>query len=156
MADHILESCVWVARPRPEVFAFFADPANLARLTPPWMRVRLRTTAPAMTAGSVVDCRVSWLGVPAGWRAYIREWGAPFRFVDVQVRGPFARWEHRHRFLAEGDLTGIEDRVTYQLPLGPLGRIAYAAMLRRQLAAAWAYRQERIAKLVGPLRRPAG
>jgi ligand-binding SRPBCC domain-containing protein len=49
----------------------------------------------------VLDLRLAWLGVPIRWRAFIREWDPPYRFVDVQVRGPYARWEHRHRFLEE-------------------------------------------------------
>lgn len=155
MPDHILEAQMWVARPRPEVFAFFADPANLARLTPPWLRLRLRSPGVAMARGAVLDYRLAWLGLPIRWRAFIREYDPPFRFVDVQVRGPYARWEHRHRFLEEDGLTRVEDRLTYRLPLGPLGRLAHALLVRRQLDAIWAYRSARVGELVGPLRRPA-
>ena len=138
MADHVFESRVWLARPRPEVFAFFADPTALERLTPPTFRLR-------------------WLGlVPLRWRAFVREWDPPFRFVDVQVRGPFARWEHRHRFLEEGGGTWVEDRVTYRLPLGPLGRVAHAGLVRRQLRELWDYRHRQLAELVKPLSAPAG
>jgi len=34
MADYVFESRVWLARARPEVFEFFADPANLVHMTP--------------------------------------------------------------------------------------------------------------------------
>ena len=34
------------------------------------------------------------------WRVMVREFDPPYRFVDVQLWGPFARWEHRHRFVA--------------------------------------------------------
>lgn len=149
MADHILEARVWIARARPEVFAFFADPANLARITPPAYRLRFLTPPAPMAAGSVYDVRVSWLGVPVRWRAFIREFDPPYRFVDVQVRGPYARWEHRHRFLEERGGTWVEDRVTYRLPLGPLGRLAHAALVGRQLAAAWRCRDRRLAELLG-------
>lgn len=156
MADYIHESRVWLARPRPEVFAFFADPAQLALITPPSLRVRLLTPGAAMAAGAVLDYRISWLGLPLRWRAFIREWDPPFRFVDVQVRGPYARWEHRHRFLGEGGGTWVEDRVTYQLPWGPLGRLAHALVVGRQLEAVWAYRKRRLGELVGPLSERAG
>ena len=78
MADHILESRVWLARPRVEVFAFFADPANLPRLAPPALRLRLLAPPAPMRAGSVYDFRVAWLGVPLRWRAFIREFGCAF------------------------------------------------------------------------------
>jgi len=156
MADYIFESRVWLARARPEVFEFFADPANLVRITPPAFCLRVLAGPAALSAGAVLDLRMSWLGVPLSWRAFIREWDAPYRFVDVQVRGPYARWEHRHQFLEDRGGTWLEDRVTYRLPLGPLGRAAHALLVHRQIAASWEYRTRRLGELVGPIRSPAG
>lgn len=155
MADHVSQSRVWIARPRAEVFAFFADPAHLPRVSPPWLRLTLRAAPPVLAAGAVLDFRMRWLGLPLSWRAFIREWDPPYRFVDVQVRGPWARWEHRHRFLEEGGGTWIEDRVTYRLPFGPLGRLAHAILVERQLRAMWTYRQARLGDLVAPVSSPA-
>jgi ligand-binding SRPBCC domain-containing protein len=149
MADYVHESRVWLARPRQEVFAFFAEPTVLERLTPPALRLRLVNREVTMTVGAVLEFRLRWLGVvPLRWRAFVREWDPPFRFVDVQVRGPYARWEHRHRFLEEGGGTWVEDRVTYRLPLGPLGRVAHALLVKRQLRELWAYRHRQLAELV--------
>ncbi len=149
--DYVLEKRTRIRRPRAEVFAFLADPANLARLTPPALGVTLLTPRDVVAAGSVLDFRVRWLGVPLRWRAYVREWDPPFRFMAVQVRGPLARWEHRHRFLAEDDTTVVEDRIVYRLPLGPLGRMLHAALVRRQVAGAWSYRTQRLGELLGPI-----
>ncbi len=151
MPDFILESCGWLAKPRADVFAFFADPANLARITPPSLRFRLLTPHAAMQAGAVLDYRIAWLGVPLRWRTYVREYDPPVRFVDVQVRGPYARWEHRHLFLEEAGGTRVEDRVTYRLPLGPLGRLVHALLVGRQLAAIWEYRRRRLGALLAPV-----
>jgi hypothetical protein len=123
---------------------------------PPSFRVRLLTPGVRMEAGAVADFRLAWLGVPLAWRLFVREWDPPYRFVDVQVRGPYARWEHRHRLLEEGGGTWIEDRVTYRLPLGPLGRVGHALLVGRQLRAAWAYRRERLASLLAGVSAPAG
>ena len=153
MADHVLESRVWLACARPEVFAFFADPRNLVHLTPPSLKLRLLTPhAGPLAAGAVLDLRITWLGLPLSWRAYIREYDPPYRFVDVQVRGPWARWEHRHQFLEEGGGTWVEDRVTYRLPLGPLGRGLHRALVHRQLGALWAFRQRRLGELLTGVR----
>ena len=152
MADHVLEARVWLGRPRPDVFAFFADPANLARITPPSLGVRLLTEAPRMTAGAVLDYRMRWLGLPLRWRAFVREYDPPFRFLDVQLLGPYARWEHRHRFLEDDGGTLIEDRVVYRLPLGVIGHALHAALVGRQLRAAWAFRTRRLGELLGPIR----
>jgi ligand-binding SRPBCC domain-containing protein len=155
MADHLWESRLWVGRPRPDVFAFFADPSTVARVTPPALKIRLVTERPAMAAGAVLDYRLRWLGTPLGWRAYVREFDPPFRFLDVQVRGPYARWEHRHRFLEADGGTVVEDRIVYRLPLGAIGRMLHALVVARQLRATWAYRTRRIGELLGPVR-PAG
>jgi ligand-binding SRPBCC domain-containing protein len=151
MADHIRESRVWLARPRDEVFAFFADPRNLPLVTPSWLGLRVESSVPELAAFAVLDCRIRWLGVPLRWRTFIREYDAPYRFVDVQVRGPYARWEHRHLFRAERGGTWVEDRVTYKLPLGPLGRPVHALLVRRQLDAIWSYRERRVAELLAPI-----
>ena len=157
MADFVLESRVWIGRSRPEVFAFFSDPAHLVRLTPPSFDLTVVEAPATLAVGAVLDLRLRWLGLPLRWRAYIREYDPPFRFVDVQVRGPYARWEHRHRFLEEDDGdTMMEDRVTYRLPLGPLGRLAHQLGVGRQLRAVWDYRTRRLGELVGPIRRQAG
>jgi ligand-binding SRPBCC domain-containing protein len=156
MADHILQSRVWLAKPRPEVFAFFAEPANLARLTPPAMCLTLLTPGVVMATGAVLEYRLSWLGLALRWRAFVREFDPPHRFVDVQVRGPYARWEHRHRFLEEGGGTWVEDRITYRLPLGPLGSVAYALLVRRQLGAIWNYRCARLGEVLAPVSERAG
>jgi ligand-binding SRPBCC domain-containing protein len=150
MADYVVETRMWLARPRADVFAFLADPATPVRVTPPRFRLRLLEPVPAIEAGSVLEYRLTWLGVPLRWRAFIREYDPPFRFVDVQVRGPFARWEHRHRFLEEEGGTWVEDRVTYRLPFGPLGRLAHALLVRRQLDRMWLQRQRRIGELLVP------
>jgi ligand-binding SRPBCC domain-containing protein len=156
MADHVLESRLWLAKPRPDVFAFFADPHHLELLTPPAMGVRLLTPQVVMAAGAVLEFRLSWLAVPLTWRAFIREYDPPYRFVDVQVRGPYAKWEHRHRFLEADGGTWVEDRVTYCMPLGPLGAAAHALAVRRQLRGLWEYRRRRLEALVAPVRPAAG
>ena len=151
MADYIVESRMWLPKPRAEVFAFFADPANLVRVAPPSLRLRLLGPPPVMSAGATFDLRLRWLGLPLRWRVFVREYDPPFRFLDVQVCGPCARWEHRHIFLAEAGGTTVEDRIVYRLPLGPLGRLAHALFVRRQLEATWEHRRRKIGELLAPV-----
>ncbi|KJK57377.1 SRPBCC family protein [Saccharothrix sp. ST-888] len=74
------------------------------------------------------------------WRltAVVAVYEPPVRFVDEQVRGPFKRWFHEHEFTPNGtDGAGgtvMTDRVSFESPLGPLGRIADALVLRRYMA----------------------
>ena len=151
MADYIVESRMWLPKPRAVVFAFFSDPANFARLAPPWLGMRLLDGPPSMSAGAIFDLRLRWLGLPFRWRTFIREYDPPFRFLDVQVRGPYARWEHRHMFLSVANGTAVEDRIVYRLPLGALGRAAHALFVHRQLQAIWNDRRQKISDLLAPI-----
>jgi ligand-binding SRPBCC domain-containing protein len=158
MADYVLERRVWLPRPRPEVFAFFADPSHLSRLTAPSGGLRWLTPPPrTLAAGAILDFSTRLLGLPVRWRVFVREFDPPYRFVDAQILGPFARWEHRHRFL-EGPPddgreavmgTWVEDRVTYRLPLGPLGRLVHTCVAGRKIAGVFDWRERRLRELLG-------
>jgi hypothetical protein len=151
MIDHILERRLVIDRPRPDVFAFFADAGRVRQLTPPWVRLEHVRGPVQLTAGAVVDYRMLLFGLPLAWRGFVREFDPPFRYLEVQLRGPFARWEHRHRFLARGAATLMEDRLVYRLPFGWAGHAAHVALVARMMRAAWTYRTERIEALVGPV-----
>jgi len=158
MADHVLETRFWLSHPRAQVFEFFADPRHLALVQPESGRLRWLAPPPGrLEAGSVLDFSVRILGVPRRWRVIIREWDPPYRFVDAQLWGPFARWEHRHRFLEGPEREGapgpegswVEDRLTYRLPGGVLGSLAHALFARQRIATLFAHRERRLRELLG-------
>jgi ligand-binding SRPBCC domain-containing protein len=132
-----------------ETFAFFERPENLALITPPWLGLRLLTPPPiTMAIGLTLDYRVRVLGVSRPWRSLITEYDPPHGFRDVQVVGPYRRWDHRHRFRAEPGGTLIEDLVIYEPPLAPLGALLDRLVIRRQLAQIFEYRRRRIEGLL--------
>ena len=91
-----------------------------------------------------IDYRLRLAGVPLRWRTRISEWKPTEGFCDVQERGPYALWEHSHRFRSLGGGTLMVDQVRYALPLGPLGRLAHGLGVRSALAAIFDYRADRI------------
>jgi uncharacterized protein YbjT (DUF2867 family)/ligand-binding SRPBCC domain-containing protein len=146
MSTHHLHAGQVIARPIDEVFAFFSRPENLGRITPPAMGFEQVSTDFDMRAGLEIEHRIRpLLGIPMGWRARIEAWDPPFGFTDVQAKGPYARWHHRHMFVPTPDGgTRIEDHVTYELPLGPLGDLAHAIAVRAQLEAIFRHRARTI------------
>ena len=78
-----------------------------------------------MCRGALIDYQLRLHGLPVCWRTLISVWEPPVRFIDLQIKGPYAHWEHSHTFEPVGEqAVVIGDRVRYALPLGPLGAIA--------------------------------
>ncbi|HEX5131423.1 MAG TPA: SRPBCC family protein [Candidatus Krumholzibacteria bacterium] len=114
----------FIERPLDEVFAFYADAANLERITPPWLNFRILTPLPIpMRAGTLIEYQIRLRGLPMRWQTRIAEWNAPHGFMDVQVRGPYRVWEHRHEFHAVSGGTLVRDTIDYALPAGWLGEL---------------------------------
>ncbi len=150
MKEFLLHRRQWLPRPVGEVFAFFADAANLEAITPPWLNFRILPPPPAaMASGTRIRYRLRWRGVPIGWLTEIRVWHPPNEFVDEQVHGPYRLWHHTHRFRPADCGTLMTDTVRYALPLGPLGLVAHACLVKSDLQAIFDFRSGKVAGLMG-------
>jgi ligand-binding SRPBCC domain-containing protein len=77
------------------------------------------------------------------------------QFRDVQISGPFRRWDHTHLMIPEGPRTcRLEDRIVYELPFGWIGKILGAWFVRRKLEKLFRYRQRRTAEAMAKRFRP--
>ena len=147
---HQLETLDTLPLPPDDVFRFFADASNLERITPPELRFRILTPLPIeMKAGALIDYRLRLMGIPFGWRTRIARWEPNSCFVDEQLKGPYALWEHTHHFREVPGGTEVADCVRYALPLEPLGRVALP-IVRRQLRHIFEYRENRVRELLTP------
>src|SRR3954464_6759593 len=150
MTTYTLDQAQLVRRPLPEVFSFFADPANLQLITPPWMNFRILTPTPIeMRAGTLIDYRISVRGIPLRWRTRIDAYDPLQSFADIQLRGPYRSWRHTHSFAERPDGTEVTDHIEYSLPFGPLGAMAHGLFVRRDLERIFAFRREVIERLLG-------
>ncbi len=143
---HELEREQLIAGDPDEVFAFFADAANLEAITPPWLGFRIVTPRPiAMAEGALIEYRLKLHRIPVSWLTRIEIWEPGERFVDAQVRGPYKLWRHTHSFEQRPEGTLVRDHVSYEIPLGPLGDLAHRLLVRRDLARIFDYRQAAVA-----------
>lgn len=149
MAEYILTRSLTLDLPRAEVFDFFADAANLERITPPGMNFHIITPQPfEIKQGTLIDYKLKLRGVPVKWQTEISIWNPPHSFTDRQVSGPYKQWVHRHTFTALSPTrTLIEDEVKYRLPLEPLGDVAHL-LIRRELDHIFDYRQKAVAEIL--------
>jgi ligand-binding SRPBCC domain-containing protein len=151
---HALQREQRLEAPPGVVFPFFADARNLEEITPPLLRFRLLTPEPiSMGVGTFLQYALRIHGLPVRWDTLIQEWKPPHRFVDVQVRGPYQLWHHTHELvpLDGGAATLMRDTVRYAVGFGVLGEIARRTVVRRDLEAIFAFRQERVPALVAAL-----
>ena len=142
-----LERTQRLAATRTEVFAFFSDPRNLARLTPPGLRFQIHGETPPLEAGARLEYRIRWMLFPIRWVTRITRWDPPRGFEDVQEVGPYRVWRHTHAFTEDAAGVEMRDVVEYALPFGPLGRLAHALLVRRQLEEIFEFRRRAIREI---------
>src|SRR4051794_31897037 len=106
MRIHVLEREQRLPGPPEEVFPFFADAFNLEAITPPLLRFSVVTPRPIpLRVGALIQPRLRSRAVPVWWLTSIEGWDPPHRFVDQQIRGPYALWHHTHDFAPDGEGT---------------------------------------------------
>ncbi len=152
MKTYVLERTQIIERSLTDTFSFFSDAFNLEKITPEFLRFKILTPRPlAMRAGTVIEYSLSLFGIPFKWKTLIEQWEPGVKFVDRQLKGPYALWVHTHSFEAVGaDRTLMKDRVEYQLPLGILGEVAHTLFVRKTLQKIFTHRAEITARLLTP------
>jgi ligand-binding SRPBCC domain-containing protein len=162
----------WLPYPIEAVFAFFANPDNLPVLMPKWQKARLEHAFIVPPVGSGSKNQMAGAGsritfsfrpfpgspIRVRWDAEITEFALNSHFTDEQAKGPFAFWTHTHSIRnldrAGINITVITDQVEYEPPLGMLGRLANRLFLRKQLERTFAFRQARLAEILGQQLKP--
>lgn len=126
-----------------EAWDFFSNPGNLKEITPSNMGFIITSPerADAMYAGQIITYKVSpVMGIPLDWCTEITHVEKPNLFVDEQRFGPYAFWHHRHIFKAIDKGVEMTDIVYYKMPLGILGLMVNAIMVKKQLQEIFDYR----------------
>ena len=86
------------------------------------------------------------------WIAAITEFEWNHHFADVQQKGPFKRWHHRHEFLPEARKglggTLVRDKIEYEVGFGPLDVIANLLFVERKMLHIFAGRQQVLSQLL--------
>ena len=98
-----------------------------------------------MRVGALIEYRLRLHGLPIRWLTQIEDWEPGVRFVDRQLRGPYALWHHTHDFEPSGDGgTLMRDTVRYALPYGPAGAVAHALFVKRDLERIFDFRHHEV------------
>ncbi len=134
-----------------EAWSFFTNPHNLATITPDALDFKVLDTFDVneIFEGMYINYYVRpLLGIRLSWRTKIMEVIPQRSFVDMQEKGPYKLWKHRHEFFAEDGGVRMTDRVEYELPFGILGTWVHGLIVKRKLREIFDYRYQTLDKLL--------
>jgi hypothetical protein len=133
-----------VIRATPQrVFAFHEQPDVLRMLIPPWESGRVIQAARISDVGSQAIIETKILGpITAQWVAQHTVYEPPRLFEDVQVKGPFRSWRHRHIIEPHAEGAVLRDEIDYEPPLGFLGRAVAPILVTGRLEKLFDYRHD--------------
>ncbi len=109
----------------------------------------------AAGVGTIIETSfrlVPFLPLRAPWIARITVFEWNHYFEDVQQKGPFKRWHHRHEFLTKtrAGVSGtlVRDVIEYEVGFGPLGTLANSLFVAHQMRRTFAQRQQILPELL--------
>ena len=121
---------------------FFSSPQNLKKITPEYMGFNIKYELPEkMYEGLMIEYTVKpVLGIPMTWVTEIKTVKDNLFFVDEQRKGPYKIWHHEHHFKEVDGGIEMTDIVSYEIPLGIIGRLAHSLFVRKKLESIFNYR----------------
>lgn len=131
-----------VIRASPErVFGFHELPDAFERLIPPWENAKVIQKADISRIGSRTIVETTILGpFRSRWIAEHTAYDPPRMFEDVQVKGPFRSWRHRHIVEPHADGSILRDEVEFQPPLRFFGPLAAPIAIMPRIEKMFDYR----------------
>jgi ligand-binding SRPBCC domain-containing protein len=123
------------------VFEFHEQPDVLTLLIPPWESARVVQPAKISEVGSQAIVETKIFGpVKVRWVALHTVYDPPHVFEDVQIKGPFRSWQHRHVVEPAAGGTILRDEIDYEPPLWFLGRLFAPILVQKRLQKLFDYR----------------
>jgi ligand-binding SRPBCC domain-containing protein len=136
------------------IWEFMSSPRNLQTITPPEMGFNITSDTPIdkMYPGLIISYKVSpLLGIPMTWVTEITHVKDLEYFVDEQRFGPYSFWHHKHFIEPIASGVKMTDIIHYKLPLGFLGDIANAVLVKKQLNQIFEFRRKKLIDLFGEI-----
>jgi len=128
--------------------------AELKLVAPPGQPAKANPSSLAGVGSEIVTSfrLLPFLPFRAQWIALIIEFEWNHHFADIQKKGPFKRFKHRHEFSAEtrNGVSGtiIRDAIEYDPGFGVAGSLAQKLFIARTLKQTFEYRQKTLGELL--------
>jgi ligand-binding SRPBCC domain-containing protein len=125
------------------VFVFHEHPDVLSLLIPPGEQVRIIQPARISEVGAQAILETKVFGpFSIRWIAEHTLYDPPRAFEDVQVKGPFRSWRHRHTVEPHASGAILRDEIDYEPPFGFIGRALAPVLVQRRLEKLFDYRHQ--------------
>ena len=117
-----------------DLFNYHARPGAFQRLLPPWERISLPSPVSPLQNHSQVTFDLRKGPLRIRWVAQNENVSPGHGFEDIQLRGPFKTWIHRHRFIGQGpEKSQLKDQIQVALPGAFLGNLMGQPMVSKQM-----------------------
>lgn len=136
------------------IWSFFANPANLAKITPEAMNFQVISDKweKEIYPGQIIEYHVRpLLGIKMYWMTEITQVKSGEFFIDEQRKGPYKLWHHQHHFEKTEGGVMMTDLLHYSIPYGFIGSIANAILVRSKLRALFEHRVKAIERIFGKM-----
>ncbi|MEX0742053.1 MAG: TIGR01777 family oxidoreductase, partial [Phycisphaeraceae bacterium] len=146
MSSEVFERSVELPVSAEQAFAWHEREGALPRLTPPWEQIELEKREGTIRDGDRTTLRMRVGPTWQRWVAEHRDYQPGRCFRDVQISGPFTKWEHEHRFEPiDSQRCRMTDRIEYVAPGGRIGQWLGHGAIARKLAKTFAWRHRTLA-----------
>jgi ligand-binding SRPBCC domain-containing protein len=136
-----------------EAWDFFSSPNNLQKITPPDMGFIItsdKKDGEKMYAGQIIAYKVSpFKGINTTWVTEITHVKPKEYFVDEQRFGPYSLWHHKHFIKPIKNGVEMTDIIDYKIPMGFLGDIMNALVVKNKLNQIFEYRFKKMEEYFG-------
>ena len=135
-----------------DAWHFFSRPENLSKITPPEIDFVVLSNVKdiKMHQGMIIHYKVKpLLGIPLKWESEIKEIKEKQYFTDIQKKGPYKLWQHKHVFKEIENGVEMTDDIDYALHFGILGQLANKLIISKQLAGIFDFRVKAVNEIFG-------
>lgn len=142
--SRLLEDSVVVHAPVKVLWEYYTDLTNLTEMMLPQLRMKVEKAELPLRLNSRIRFRIQPKGLPFPiyWDAQIVTFESEYRFVDKQIKGPFSRWVHEHRFEALSEnRTRLVDKLEMDGMTGLLATLGESFLLGSRLQSLFDHRR---------------
>ncbi|MCC6358929.1 MAG: TIGR01777 family protein [Phycisphaerales bacterium] len=136
----VFEKRSTLGAPADALFGWHASPGAFERLAPPWETLRIIGRTGSIRDGDRLTFQLRKWPAWITWEAVHRGFVEGEQFVDEQLRGPFRRWVHTHRFeRVDAGRSALVDHVDFEPPFAAITK----STVRRAIERMFRWRHER-------------